>query len=58
MPNLIKVKPREGLNVAGFPCEKETQRTPQVIRLLKDGDLIEVKGAKKKTPKKKVTEIE
>lgn len=49
----LRVKPREGLIVAGFPSEKETDRTPQVIRLLKDGDLIEVKKTtKKKAPSK------
>jgi uncharacterized membrane protein len=51
----ITVKPKEGLTVAGFPSERQTERTPQVIRLLKDGDLIEIKPAKvaKKAPAKK-----
>lgn len=57
----ITVKPKDGLTVAGFPGEKETERTPQVIRLLKDGDLIEVvkqNPAKvaKKAPVKKESE--
>lgn len=58
---LITVKPKDGLTVKGFPCEKSVERNPQVIRLLKDGDLIEViktKPAKvaKKAPAKQEAE--
>ncbi len=52
---LIKVKPKDGLTVVhpetGFALPGETmiEKSPAVIRLLKDGDILEVKD----TPSKK-----
>lgn len=54
---LIKVKPSEGLTVAhpetGFPITGEVmiENSPAVIRLLNDGDLIEIKESFKKSKK-------
>lgn len=60
MVKKIMVKPREGLESVPHPDapgakitgEREVQRTPGVVRFLKQGSLIEVKPTKKKTAKK------
>jgi hypothetical protein len=51
----ITVKPKDGVTVKGFPCEKEVERSPQVIRLLKDGDLVEVQKQKPAKASRKAT---
>ena len=56
---LIKVKPKDGVNVrnpqsgAVIANEIFIERLPSVVRLIKDGDLIEVKESAK--PVKKAT---
>jgi hypothetical protein len=54
----INVKPKDGLTVphpeTGSPMSAcSVERTPAIIRLLKDGDLIEVIKPVKKAPAKK-----
>lgn len=58
----MKVKPKENINVRHpetgriIKGECELEATPQVKRLLKDGDLIEVKDQPKKQSAKKEAE--
>jgi hypothetical protein len=54
---LIKVKPKDGLTVShpetGLPMKEcAIEKTPAIIRLLKDGDLVEVKKTAAKKKKK------
>ena len=54
----INVKPKEGLTVphpeTGSPMSAcSVERTPAIIRMIKDGDLIEVAKPVKKAPAKK-----
>jgi hypothetical protein len=60
--NLIKIKPADGLVVMNpngggkMKGERDIERTPAIIRMLKDGDIVEVK--KSKAVKKATNKVE
>ena len=59
----INVKPKDGLTVphpeTGSPMTAcSVERSPAIIRMIKDGDLIEVTKPVKKAPTKKKAEQE